>query len=204
MDASSEPRRTSAGAVKVKTAKRACSPLSRDIEQQIRVVECWSQAFASHCFLDGGAGKAEQHWHLPVSQRLVDPPTTSRTVQTRCAQALVDAATHLAAVRPPEQGRARVVALIALPGMFASQVCIFFDPEYFRTFANRTHPSQSWTALPPGRSLAREWDLALPPGFKEQGFREVIREPAEHDPGTFEVTYEGEIWMITDMKPELA
>jgi hypothetical protein len=175
---------------------RPSGPLRR-VERQVRAVERWARSFEA-VFPEGSEADGNAHWHLPVDQRLVDPATATASVQARCAQALITGAALVSAARPHEKAHMRVAALIDLPSLFMSQICVFFDPAYFRGFTDRTHECQQWTPLPPERSLARDWNLDLPPGFVERGFHEIIRDRDADDRHRLVVTHEGEIWMFAD------
>jgi hypothetical protein len=84
-----------------------------------------------------------------------------------------------------------VVAAIALPDLFDSQLIVFFGPDYWSTFFDRHDPEQRWNRLESGRSLSREWSLEIPDGFGELGFEEVIvADGYEH---------RGELWFVGDL-----
>lgn len=95
----------------------------------------------------------------------------------------------------------RVAALICQPDLFMSQICLFSDPAYFRSFTNRTHLRQCWTPVRPERRLSIDLGLSVPTGFLELGFHERMQEPDETDASKLVVTYEGEVWMIADADP---
>jgi len=62
-----------------------------------------------------------------------------------------------------------VIAAIDLPRLFDSQLIVFFGQDYFSRFFTRETPDQMWVALPPHRSLEREWSLRIPKGFLRVG-----------------------------------
>lgn len=173
---------------------------SGSIEQELYAVERWSQSF-SHAFPDAEATRGHVHWHLPMNQGVAGSLTNRSEIQRRCAQALIDGAAHVSAARPLAKAHMRVAALICQPDMFMSQICLFSDPAYFRSFTHRTHPRQRWTPLPPDRRLSRELGLMVPCGFSEFGYQEIMHEPDETDASKLVVTYDGEIWMIADADP---
>jgi hypothetical protein len=154
----------------------------------------WADGFAGS-FPVEHAGRRFMNWKIPVPDRLVRPPTTTAAIQAECAQCLIDAAAHVAAAKPADLAHARAVAIISLPDMFASELCVFFDAAYFRSFTERTADWQRWTPLPKGRSLAEEMGLSLPDDFVVRGFAEAI-----HDEETGE-TREGEVWLIGECGP---
>lgn len=177
------------------------SSCASTVEQQLRAVERWSQSF-ENIFPDAEATRGHAHWHMPVDQALTDPATSGSDVQRRCAQAVIDGAAAMSVARPPAKAHMRVAALICLPDLFMSQICLFSDPRYFRNFANRTHSRQCWTPVPSGHRLSVKLELTIPNGFIERGFHERLQEPDETDASRLVVTYEGEVWMIADADPK--
>jgi hypothetical protein len=127
--------------------------------------------------------------------RLVDQPTTTPNIQARCAKALLTAATHIVAKRPTECAHHRVSVMIHQPDMFMSEIQVFLDPEYHRTFEVRLGPHQVWTPLPPSRSLVRLWGLTLPNGFKERGWHNRDVSTDADEPGGVRI-YESQVWIL--------
>lgn len=71
-----------------------------------------------------------------------------------------------------------MIAAIDLPRLFDSQLIVFFGQDYSRFFTRETS-DQRWVALPPHRSLERDWSLRIPAGFSEWGFSETRDEDFE-------------------------
>uniref|UniRef100_B0T521 DUF3916 domain-containing protein n=1 Tax=Caulobacter sp. (strain K31) TaxID=366602 RepID=B0T521_CAUSK len=138
-------------------------------------------------------GRGYFHWKIPVGRSLVSGRRARLAVQTRCAQVLIDAAAALAARKPKTLRHTRVVAIIDLPDMFASEICVFFEEAYFEEFAPRNSEDQTWTLS--GDTLARRWNLRTPQGFSEIGYHTVTRD-TDFDPPRSE---EGEVWMIGEV-----
>lgn len=105
------------------------------------------------------------HMQLPISYAWVDAPDSAPALRQRCAQLLIDCAPDLIRRAPSSGPQTRVLAAINLPQLFASQLIVFFGPDYWSTFFNRDSDAQRWTRLPPARSLVREWGCACPPGL---------------------------------------
>jgi hypothetical protein len=165
-----------------------------DAARRLRALDLWAKEFAG-TFPAKPAKQPFVHWKIPILDRLANPPTTTPTIQARCAQCLIDAATHLAEAKPGTLAKARVTAIISLPNLFASEVCIFFDEDYFESFTDRTAEWQRWTLLPAERNLLTEMNLRAPEDFFLIGFSEVIRD--EEDDGV----YEGEVWLVGECGP---
>jgi len=166
----------------------------RNPARHVRALRDWAEGLAG-TFPAEHAGLRHFKWKIPVLDRLVRPPTTTAAVQAECAQCLIDAAAHVAAAKPADLAQARVVAIIGMPDMFGSEVCVFFDEAYFQSFTDRTGGYQRWTLLPQGRSLVEEIGLRLPNGFVVQGFAEAIRDEETGE------TREGEVWLIGECGP---
>lgn len=112
-------------------------------------------------------------------------------MQATCTQVLIDAAERLTNKKPRGLEHARVFAIIGFPNLFNSEVCVFFDPDYFASFQARDSNDERWTPKP-SDSLIRRLGLRLPSGFEEQGFNAFTRDD------TFDPPYieEGETWLI--------
>jgi hypothetical protein len=108
------------------------------------------------------------------------------------AQAHVNVAANFMAARPRE-ALAKVVAVVRWPCSEWSQVCVFYDLDYFKRFEMRDGEQQRWTQLPIHRSLGRELGLRVPVRLRERGYHEWRVDPAnEAEP------QEGEVWLIGD------
>jgi hypothetical protein len=108
------------------------------------------------------------------------------------AQAHIDVAANFIAARP-RQSLAKVAAVLCWPNTEWSQVCVFFDLDYFQSFETRDSAHQRWTPLPPKRSLGRELGLRVPARLRERGYHDWSL-----DPSSPEMPYEAEVWMIGD------
>ena len=165
----------------------------RDPVRALRALRAWAAALGEDWDWLPYEGRGYFHWKIPVSYALVSGRSARLAIQTRCAQVLIDAAVALAARKPKDLRHTRVVAIINLPDLFASEVCVFFEEAYFEGFAPRDSEDQAWT--PMDDSLARRWGLQLPKGFGETGYRTVTRDT---DYGSDRVE-EGEVWMIGEV-----
>jgi hypothetical protein len=110
------------------------------------------------------------------------------------AQAVIDVAANFIAAQPAALTDVNVAALLFLPSLESSEVCVFFDLDYFRTFEQRDNKYQRWTPLPKERSLVREHGLRLPAGMRERGYHDWQYDPDDQPPRVFEQ----EVWLIGD------
>lgn len=167
----------------------------RKPEKHLVAIEAWAESFRGVWpAMDGHRPHA--HWHLPADQRLVDPPWADRTHQVRAVAALLAAAAHLRAARPPECDHQVIYIVLHWPALFMAEVGIFLDPAYAATFERRSDPSQTWTHLQPERSLAERLQIALPDGFAEYGYWE--RHVGDNH------VHEGEVWVMREPLPKIA
>jgi len=131
------------------------------------------------------------HLHMPVSQAFIDSASTPQPIRRTFIQAVLEAANKLRELKPTDKKqKTRIVASISLPSLFDSQITVFFDDDYFRTFFNRDSSEQRWTALPLKRDLQRELLLNIPEGFQQIGFHESISDA--------DYRFEGEMWFFVE------
>jgi hypothetical protein len=131
------------------------------------------------------------HAHVPVAEAFIDSPVTPRSIRRLCIQAMIDAANSLRTAQQQRGTDCRVTAAVDLPRLFDSQLIVFFGEDYFSRFFTRETPDQTWVALPPHRSLGREWSLRIPAGFSEWGFSETLRDE--------DFERRGEVWFCGDL-----
>lgn len=127
------------------------------------------------------------HLHLPIAQNFIDHPNTPFGLRRLCVQTLIDCAHSLASVAPTNL-KSRVVVAICLPELWRSQIIVFFGSDYYDSFFNRDSEEQKWTPLPDNRRLAREWNLRVPHGFSQRGYKEELRDT--------DFNFDGEIWFM--------
>lgn len=73
------------------------------------------------------------NYKVPVFSKLVEPPHATPETQRACIAAILAAAEAIETSprRPPN---CRVACLVTTPFLFQSEVTLFFDDDYFRTF----------------------------------------------------------------------
>jgi hypothetical protein len=62
-----------------------------------------------------------------------------------------------------------VTCTIILPDMFASEVCVYLDEDYFRAHVDEGANIFGDKSLIRDRKLSSEWALLVPPGMSELG-----------------------------------
>lgn len=83
------------------------------------------------------------NFKVPVFQKLVDPPHATVETQRACLAAILAAAEAVERSdrRPVE---CRVACLVSTPSLFNSEVTLFFDEDYFRTFLPREEGKRNY------------------------------------------------------------
>lgn len=99
--------------------------------------------------------EGDRFWNfkVPVWEKAVDPPHATPETQRACLATIFAAMARLEA-SPLTPRPCRVACLVETPGLFGSEVTLFFDDAYFRTFlppegASRTEYQQGWVAAEP-------------------------------------------------------
>lgn len=93
------------------------------------------------------------------------------TVKTKaaCAQALINACSNLITATVDMHYSPRITAVVCVPDMFTSEVCLYRSEEYYQSFITEGRTAYCETTLIKDRSLAAEWGLILPGNVQESG-----------------------------------
>jgi hypothetical protein len=111
----------------------------RNPGRHLRALARWPQRIALQ--LPTGAGLKEQvatgrgfwNFKIPVFEKLSDPPHATPDTQRACIATLF-AATEAVERAPDRPANARIACLVTTPFLFQSEVTIFMDEDYFRSF----------------------------------------------------------------------
>ena len=125
----------------------------RNPERHLRQLARWPERIVGE-LAAFGARDPEAHlggrfvnFKVPVFQKLVDPPQATLETQRACISAVFAAAEAVersaarSAARPAE---CRVACLVSTPTLFNSEVTVFFDEDYFRTFLPREEGTRNY------------------------------------------------------------
>ncbi|MFD2177815.1 DUF3916 domain-containing protein [Veronia pacifica] len=126
--------------------------------------------------------KKDPYWNekIPILDRVVDRPTTNAELQAHCAKAMLRAVANIHAAKPKEDTTSIVTALLTYPDMHQSEICVFFDPDYFYRFFNRQSDFQTLKQLPTS-SLTQTLNIELPAQFEEVGFLSIEKDEWQGD-----------------------
>lgn len=111
------------------------------------------------------------NFKVPVFSKLVDPPQATVETQRACVEAILAAARAIE-VSDRRPKTCRVACLVSTPSLFNSEVTLFFDEDYFRTFlppeedGKRNYFDDGWVeAEPADAATISAITPALPEGM---------------------------------------
>ncbi len=146
----------------------------RGIKRQLRNLTRWANRFAAWP-AEIDPERTFVHWKIPVSLNLVEGVHAKRPVQRKVVQALIDACSHLMAVKPSAANCYRVTCAVCIPDMFMSEICLFLQEDYFQSHITPAGNEYGTSTRIFNRSLAKEWNLQLPEGMHEVGMHDDYR-----------------------------
>jgi hypothetical protein len=106
----------------------------RNPERHLRQLARWPDWIVPHMLDEAwGAGSRYRNCKVPIFAKVVEPPHATPETQRACIAAIFAAAEALerSARRP---AACRVACLVTTPFLFESEVTLFFDEDYFRSF----------------------------------------------------------------------
>jgi len=106
----------------------------RDAPRRLRNLQQWAGSFSGPFPSPEALGHEARYWNykIPTRAGLIEGPASTREIQRACAQSLITACTNLIQSRPVSQAAVRVTCCIAWPGLFASEICLYLDEDYFQ------------------------------------------------------------------------
>lgn len=159
----------------------------RGINRRLRALHTWASGFEGWFPPEAGRNSRFNNFKIPVLDRLVRPPQTTRAIQATCITELLRAAQRLAAAKPAHLHKTcRIGVLLTLPDMWDSEVTVFYDLDYYRSFLHKD-------ATCAGRSVCAEFGIAKPEHFIEAG--SLVQWADTGDDGTT-ITHRSEWWTI--------
>ncbi|MEC5321529.1 DUF3916 domain-containing protein [Brenneria populi subsp. brevivirga] len=141
----------------------------RNIPRRIKALNRWAETF--HAPSRAVFSEDQRYWNykIPIDINLVEGKHSTRKTKADCAQALINACSNLMLATADWDYCPRITAVICLPDMFTSEVCLFRSEEYFQGFISEGSAENSSSVRLRERSLAKEWGLILPDGVQELG-----------------------------------
>ena len=149
----------------------------RGIPRRLRALKRWSENFIDYFPDELPKGRQYMNWKIPVHAGLVMGKYSTSKIKAECAQRMIEACANLIHAKPIKFKNVRVTALISLPDMFSSEICLYLDEAYFR---GHTLVSGE-TKLITEKSLSKDWGLVLPEGVHELGITFPITDDEDGD-----------------------
>lgn len=133
----------------------------RGLKRHINALDQWAQNADTW---NPEVSEHDDFWHrrIPVLDRLVNPPTTTYRIQRQAINALLLAAQKLSD-KLKDRPECRIAVLLTLPDLFQSEITVFFDQDYYKTFYYQQD------LLPDTQKPSKLFNLELPPSFVELG-----------------------------------
>ncbi|MCO4781759.1 MAG: DUF3916 domain-containing protein [Candidatus Cloacimonetes bacterium] len=131
------------------------------------------------------------NYKLPAYQGFIDCCYEPTDIRNQVCQALIDATDNLIATKPVHLEHTKVVLLLTLPNIFYASINVFFDPDYYTNFFNRSSHYQSWTHMDLLGSQTAKYKLNIPKNLSSKLIQETIND--EDYSGSSEIYLIGEI-----------
>lgn len=160
----------------------------RNIPRRLKALAEWATRFEGYFPDDLTLDQKYSNWKIPVITTLVEGKQSTTAIRKECAQQMINAAHNMLQAKPQNAIDSRVVAVICLPEMFSSEICVYTDLDYHRAHI----PLFDSEHCPSNKSLAAEWGLELPGGMKERGLC-YTAEDSDGQPYEVERWYFGEV-----------
>ncbi|MFW1951999.1 DUF3916 domain-containing protein [Acinetobacter beijerinckii] len=143
----------------------------RGIPRKLRNLRCWSESFRGYFPDLNGYEDRYYNWKIPVPINLVEGKHASYEIKAECAQYLINACKYLIEAKPQGLKFCKVVCMIEQPNMFASEICLYLDEDYFNAHTLSADRYDSQFMLVDELSLAQSWNLQIPENMYERGIK---------------------------------
>ena len=143
----------------------------RGIPRKLRALQHWSESF-KHYFPDlAGYNDRYYHWKIPVPMNMIEGKHAQTQIKAQCAQYLINACQYLIETKPENIGFCKVTCVIVQPNMFASEVCLYLDEDYFNAHTLSADFDDPQYVLADELSLVKIWNLQIPENMYERGVK---------------------------------
>ncbi|MCH7313378.1 DUF3916 domain-containing protein [Acinetobacter sp. ANC 3882] len=141
----------------------------RGIPRKLRNLKYWSESFKGYFPDLDGYEERYYNWKIPVAMNLVQGKHAQQEIKAQCAQHLINACQYLIEAKPVGMKFCKVVCVIIQPDMFASEICLYLDEDYFNSHTLSAEYYNPQYLLADDMSLSRRWGLEVPEKIKERG-----------------------------------
>ena len=156
----------------------------RGIKRRLKSIDSWANSFEGYFPSEYSQDK---YWNckIPILDRMVNQPTTTKELQAHCAKAMLRAAYLINKAKPSSHNQSIVTVLLTSPDMFSSEICVFFDTDHFKSFYTRDSKHEKLIPIS-NKSLLNELNIEVNNGFNESGFKYLSREEWDGEIISFE------------------
>lgn len=118
--------------------------------------------------------KRFEHFHVPPSPFISSPKTSGKNKTAFC-KAWLEKTAKIIEQKPKSLPFCKVVALIDEYDLWASQIIVFYDEEYYNSFWERNTSYQTWIPLQSNkRSFLLERNINTT--LNEKGYYQIIND----------------------------
>lgn len=141
----------------------------RGIQRKLRNLRCWSESFKGHFPDLEGYEERYYNWKIPVPMNMVQGKHSQQDIKAQCVQYLINACQYLIEAKPVGTKFCKVACVIVQPDMFASEICLYLDEDYFNAHTLSGEYYDPQYLLADDISLSRRWGLQIPEHMYERG-----------------------------------
>ncbi|OEY94941.1 hypothetical protein BJD20_17860 [Acinetobacter proteolyticus] len=141
----------------------------RGIPRKLRNLRCWSESFKGSFPDLEGYEERYYNWKIPVPMNMVQGKHAQQDIKAQCVQYLINACQYLIEAKPVGTKFCKVTCVIVQPDMFASEVCLYLDEDYFNAHTLSGEYYDPQYLLVDDISLSRRWGLQIPEHMYERG-----------------------------------
>lgn len=141
----------------------------RGIPRKLRNLKCWSESFKGYFPDLEGYEERYYNWKIPIPMNMVQGKHAQQEIKAECAQYLMNACQYLIEAKPQGLKFCKVACVIVQPDMFASEICLYLDEDYFNAHTLSAGSYDPQYLLADRLSLAKNWRLQIPDHMYERG-----------------------------------
>lgn len=132
-----------------------------------------------------------EHFHVPSSP-FISSPKTSGKIKTAFCKAWLKKTAEIIGQKPKSLSFCKVVSVIVENDLWASQIIVFYDENYYNSFWERNSTYQTWIPFQTsGKSFSAERNINTT--LNEKGYYEIIN---DEDTG---IVRKGTLWFYGDL-----
>jgi hypothetical protein len=111
-------------------------------------------------------------YHLPSPDKLIDSTNSSYKLRRRFIQLLAD---KLHELDLSIKDKYNSLLFLSFPLLSHSRIEVCVDGKHFEKLVHNSDAASTWSTIADGRSITREFGIALPPEYQEKGYFETSK-----------------------------